>query len=97
MAQPRRIPRPEPGQRELHVGLYPMLSGDTTRLLVCDLDDEDWRGDARFGLIALPLNGACRTMMRIPAVWQSATACITSRRGTAPVGDSWCAGHVVDR
>jgi hypothetical protein len=42
----RHLSRVEPGQRELHVGLYPMLSDDTTRLLVCDFDDKDWRGDA---------------------------------------------------
>jgi hypothetical protein len=42
----RHLSRPEPGQRELHVGLYPMLPDDTTWLLVCDFDDKDWRGDA---------------------------------------------------
>ncbi|MQA97392.1 MAG: helicase [Streptosporangiales bacterium] len=42
----RHLSRPEPGQRELHVGLYPMLPNDTTQLLVCDFDDKDWRGDA---------------------------------------------------
>jgi hypothetical protein len=42
----QHLSRPEPGQRELHVGLYPMLPDDTTRLLVCDFDDKDWRGDA---------------------------------------------------
>jgi superfamily II DNA or RNA helicase len=41
----RHLSRPDPGQRELHVGLYPMLPDDTTRLLVCDFDDKDWRGD----------------------------------------------------
>ncbi|MEW1914343.1 histone-like nucleoid-structuring protein Lsr2 [Kitasatospora sp. NPDC085895] len=42
----RHLSRPEPGQRELHVGLYPMLPDDKTQLLVCDFDDKDWRGDA---------------------------------------------------
>ncbi|MGO1544784.1 MAG: TOTE conflict system archaeo-eukaryotic primase domain-containing protein [Gulosibacter sp.] len=32
--------------REFHVGIYPMLSGDLCRLLVCDFDDSDWRRDA---------------------------------------------------
>lgn len=34
------------GDRELHVGLYPMLSGDRCRLLVCDFDDGNWQADA---------------------------------------------------
>ncbi|MEV6210041.1 hypothetical protein AB0M03_23705, partial [Kitasatospora sp. NPDC051914] len=42
----RHLSRPESGQRQLHVGLYPMLPDDTTRLLACDFDDKDWRGDA---------------------------------------------------
>lgn len=42
----QHLSRPEAGQRELHVGLYPMLPDDTTRLLVCDFDDKDWQGDA---------------------------------------------------
>lgn len=33
-------------EREFHVGLYPLLSDDRTRLLVCDFDDGDWRDDA---------------------------------------------------
>lgn len=32
--------------REFHVGLYPLLAGDRTRLLACDFDDGDWRDDA---------------------------------------------------
>ncbi|NVC22201.1 helicase [Kocuria salina] len=35
-----------PGDREFHVGIYPMLADDTCRLLVCDFDDADWRLDA---------------------------------------------------
>ena len=35
-----------PGDREFHVGIYPMLAEDTCRLLVCDFDDADWRLDA---------------------------------------------------
>ncbi|WP_051970783.1 TOTE conflict system archaeo-eukaryotic primase domain-containing protein [Kitasatospora azatica] len=42
----RHLSRPEAGQRELHVGLYPMLPDDTTHLLACDFDDKDWKGDA---------------------------------------------------
>ncbi len=34
------------GEREFHVGLYPLLPDDRTRLLVCDFDDGDWRDDA---------------------------------------------------
>ncbi|WP_460534040.1 TOTE conflict system archaeo-eukaryotic primase domain-containing protein [Humibacter ginsengiterrae] len=34
------------GDREFHVGLYPMLDEDRCRLLVCDFDDADWRLDA---------------------------------------------------
>ncbi len=34
------------GEREFHVGLYPLLSDDRTRLLVCDFDDGDWCDDA---------------------------------------------------
>lgn len=32
--------------REFHAGIYPMLEGDSCRLLVCDFDDADWRRDA---------------------------------------------------
>lgn len=32
--------------REFHLGLYPLLPGDRTRLLACDFDDGDWREDA---------------------------------------------------
>ena len=35
-----------PGEREFHIGLYPMLEGDQCRLLVCDFDDAEWRHDA---------------------------------------------------
>jgi superfamily II DNA or RNA helicase len=31
---------------EFHIGLYPMRTDDTCRLLVCDFDDGDWRADA---------------------------------------------------
>lgn len=34
------------GDREFHVGLYPLLPNDRTRLLACDFDDGDWRDDA---------------------------------------------------
>lgn len=37
------------GRSELHVGLYPLLADDTSRLLACDFDGKDgsdWRGDA---------------------------------------------------
>jgi superfamily II DNA or RNA helicase len=36
----------QPGEREFHAGLYPMLEGDHCRLLVCDFDDAQWRHDA---------------------------------------------------
>lgn len=36
----------QPGEREFHAGLYPMLVGDQCRLLVCDFDDAQWRHDA---------------------------------------------------
>ncbi|TFC88906.1 helicase [Cryobacterium sp. TmT2-59] len=36
----------QPGEREFHVGLYPMVEGDQCRLLVCDFDDAQWRHDA---------------------------------------------------
>lgn len=36
----------QPGEREFHAGLYPMLAGDQCRLLVCDFDDAQWRHDA---------------------------------------------------
>ncbi|MFE2611026.1 Ig-like domain repeat protein [Streptomyces mirabilis] len=42
----RHLSRTEPGQRELHVGLYPMFPDDTTQLLACDFDGRDWQGDA---------------------------------------------------
>ena len=31
---------------DLHAGLYPMLSDDSCRLLVCDFDDGNWKADA---------------------------------------------------
>lgn len=34
------------GDREFHVGLYPLIADDRTRLLACDFDDGDWRDDA---------------------------------------------------
>lgn len=34
------------GGEGLHAGLYPMLSDDTCRLLVCDFDDGTWKADA---------------------------------------------------
>lgn len=40
------LSRPEPGSQALDVGLYPLLTDDTCRLLACDFDDKDWRGDA---------------------------------------------------
>lgn len=40
-----RVSSPSDG-RPLHAGLYPMLDDDRCRLLVCDFDDGDWRGDA---------------------------------------------------
>ena len=36
----------QPGEREFHAGLYPMLAGDQCRLMVCDFDDAQWRHDA---------------------------------------------------
>ncbi|MFE3900135.1 hypothetical protein ACFXPY_07115 [Streptomyces sp. NPDC059153] len=44
-----RLSRPEPGRREVHLGLYPLLADDTCRLLAVDFDGKDgsdWRGDA---------------------------------------------------
>ena len=38
--------RGDAGDREFHVGLYPMLPDDRCRLLVCDFDDGEWRQDA---------------------------------------------------
>ncbi len=32
--------------REVHVGIYPMLTDDSCRLLVCDFDGHEWRADA---------------------------------------------------
>ncbi|MGW0672536.1 TOTE conflict system archaeo-eukaryotic primase domain-containing protein [Streptomyces sp. NPDC002746] len=43
------LSRPEPGRREVHLGLYPLLADDTCRLLAVDFDGKDgsdWRGDA---------------------------------------------------
>ncbi|MGP3950916.1 TOTE conflict system archaeo-eukaryotic primase domain-containing protein [Streptomyces sp. 7N604] len=43
------LSRPEPGARETHLGLYPLLADDTCRLLAVDFDGKDgsdWRGDA---------------------------------------------------
>lgn len=34
------------GDREFHVGLYPMLWDEQCRLLACDFDDGSWREDA---------------------------------------------------
>lgn len=34
------------GDREFHVGLYPLLPDDRTNLLACDFDSGDWRDDA---------------------------------------------------
>ena len=42
----RHLARTAPGDRQLHIGLYPMLADDTCRLLVCDFDDAQWQGDA---------------------------------------------------
>ena len=42
----RHLARTAPGERQLHVGLYPMLADDTCRLLACDFDDAQWREDA---------------------------------------------------
>ncbi|MFE4335307.1 DEAD/DEAH box helicase family protein [Streptomyces sp. NPDC056831] len=42
------LSRPEPGRREVHLGLYPLLADDTCRLLAVDFDGKDgsdWRGD----------------------------------------------------
>ncbi|MBT2457276.1 DEAD/DEAH box helicase family protein [Streptomyces sp. ISL-86] len=43
------LSRPEPGRREVHLGLYPLLADDTCRLLAVDFDGKDgsdWREDA---------------------------------------------------
>lgn len=43
------LSRPQPGHREVHLGLYPLLADDTCRLLAVDFDGKDgsdWRGDA---------------------------------------------------
>ncbi|QWQ44798.1 DEAD/DEAH box helicase family protein [Streptomyces sp. YPW6] len=43
------LSRPEPGARETHLGMYPLLADDTCRLLAVDFDGKDgsdWRGDA---------------------------------------------------
>ncbi|WFB11354.1 hypothetical protein LRS74_33245 [Streptomyces sp. LX-29] len=43
------LARPEPGSRETHLGLYPLLADDTCRLLAVDFDGKDgsdWRGNA---------------------------------------------------
>ena len=42
---------------DLHVGLYPMHTDDTCRLLVCDFDDGDWRADASAYVSACSQNG----------------------------------------
>lgn len=42
----RHLARTAPGARQVHIGLYPMLSDDTCRLLVCDFDDAEWQADA---------------------------------------------------
>ncbi len=34
------------GERDFHVGLYPLMLDDRTRLLACDFDDGEWREDA---------------------------------------------------
>ncbi|HAM27540.1 MAG TPA: helicase [Microbacteriaceae bacterium] len=47
-----------PSERtDLHVGLYPMHTDDTCRLLVCDFDDGDWRADASAYVSACSQNG----------------------------------------
>lgn len=47
-----------PSERtDLHVGLYPMHTDDTCRLLVCDFDDGDWRADASAFVLACSQNG----------------------------------------
>lgn len=43
----RHLGRTQPGERELHAGLYPMLPDDTCILLACDFDDAEWREDAQ--------------------------------------------------
>jgi superfamily II DNA or RNA helicase len=43
------LARPRPGKREVHLGVYPLLVGDTCRFVVCDFDGKDgsdWRVDA---------------------------------------------------
>jgi hypothetical protein len=43
------LSRPEPGARDTHLGLYPLLADDSCRLLAVDFDGKDgsdWRGDA---------------------------------------------------
>lgn len=42
----RHLARTAPGARQVHIGLYPMLSDDNCRLLVCDFDDAEWQADA---------------------------------------------------
>jgi hypothetical protein len=45
----RHLSRPQAGQREVHLGIYPLLAGDCCRFLACDFDGKDgsnWRADA---------------------------------------------------
>lgn len=42
------LSRPEAGHSDIHLGLYPMMTDDTCRLLACDFDGKDggnWRKD----------------------------------------------------
>jgi hypothetical protein len=43
----RHLARTPPGGKAFHAGLYPMLTGDTCQLLVCDFDDAEWRADSQ--------------------------------------------------
>ncbi|MGP4105286.1 TOTE conflict system archaeo-eukaryotic primase domain-containing protein [Nonomuraea sp. KM90] len=47
----RHLRRPASARDELHVGLYPLLPDDTTRVLVCDFDGKSgrsgWQDDAQ--------------------------------------------------
>jgi superfamily II DNA or RNA helicase len=45
------------GGRDFHVGLYPMLREDRCKLLACDFDDGEWRGDAAAFVAACEASG----------------------------------------
>jgi hypothetical protein len=82
----QHLSRPDPGRREMHLGLYPLLADDTCSLLVCDFDGKDgsdWRGDAGAYLAACRDN-AVPALLEISRSGSGAHVWIFDGRGQIP-------------